>query len=117
MNGPGQVRAGCGHVDHRVTGFGSRQYARIPQNHLPDIIRKTHHAENNIAVLGHGFGRVGPGRPFFKKRAGFVARPVKTVSRCPAVNRCPHMDAPITPVPIHPMRWLGHVILLIGLMD
>ncbi len=60
------------HVNHEIARHNAFDDAVDAQDHLTHVSRKTNNRENNVALLGNLFGRIGERRAANHQCAGFL---------------------------------------------
>ena len=85
-------------------GLAPEKNTVFPEDHFSDVSGVAHDGERHVRGLCHLSRRRRNRGPFSGQRLGFFWRSIVNGRRYPASIRCPHIDEPMTPVPIQPIR-------------
>ena len=99
-----QARLGGGHVDDDAAGLHASEHAVVGEVNFPHIARITDHGEDDVRLRGHGPGRIGPLCALVEQRLRLGFGAIVNGDGVAFSRRCPHIDSPMTPVPIQPSR-------------
>ncbi len=86
-----------------LPGRSAGKHAVQRQVHFLDLGGKPDHREHHFASLRHLAGGGAPGSAAARRSAAFSRVRVVRAIAWPAFNRWPHIDLPMTPIPIHPI--------------